>query len=411
MKLRLFLLASGLLALAGGSAAKAQQTAPLSTIASAPAAALEVAVVTYGPGEIYWERFGHDAIELVDTRSGAAVAFHYGMFDFSQENFLLRFARGEMLYSIDAVAARPNIRWYASQGRGVRRQVLALAPEQRDALRDALLANLAPGHRQYHYDYFLANCATKLRDALNSALGGALERQWSQQDWPGSFRSHTRRLLLPQPALMLLVDIGLGPPADQPLNAWQAAFVPMILTDLLAASKITAESGEARPLVTSARQLAPRRLPPVPDKPPRLLLPVGAAGLGIAVLLLAIGWQPERRPARIAFAILANVFVALAGLIGVLLLVLWMCTAHEVAWANRNLLLFSPLALLLLGRVGRPQPGRFTRALTLLLATCAVLAALLQPLGLLGQQNLPWIAFATPIWLALVAAHFRRSRA
>lgn len=387
----------------------ARESVPIDAIASAPANALEVAVITYGPGEIYWERFGHDAIELVDTRSGAAVAFHYGMFDFSQENFLLRFARGEMLYSIDAVRARPNIRWYASQGRGVRRQVLALNPAQRDALRDALLVNLAPGHRRYHYDYFLANCATKLRDALDSALGGSLREQWSARDWPGSFRSHTRRLLSPQSALMLLVDIGLGPSADQPLNAWQASFVPMILAELVAESSAGAVGAPAQPLVLGDRKLAPRSLPPVPDAAPKLLLPLAIAGIGLAMLLLATGWPRASRPARIAFAVLSNVFVALAGLVGLLLLVLWTLTAHEVAWANRNLLQFSPLALLLLVGVSRPQPGHFTRTLTVVLAACTVLAALLQPWGWLGQQNLPWIAFAAPPWLALVAVHWRRA--
>jgi hypothetical protein len=37
------------------------------SVANAPGANLEVSLVTYGPGETYWERFGHDAIELRDT--------------------------------------------------------------------------------------------------------------------------------------------------------------------------------------------------------------------------------------------------------------------------------------------------------------------------------------------------------
>ena len=43
------------------------------SVANAPGANLEVSLVTYGPGDVYWERFGHDAIELRDTVSGEAV--------------------------------------------------------------------------------------------------------------------------------------------------------------------------------------------------------------------------------------------------------------------------------------------------------------------------------------------------
>ena len=50
----------------------------------------------------YWERFGHDAIELRDTASGEAINFNYGVFDFSEKNFLLNFARGRMHYLMDA---------------------------------------------------------------------------------------------------------------------------------------------------------------------------------------------------------------------------------------------------------------------------------------------------------------------
>ncbi|MEP7187067.1 MAG: hypothetical protein ABI767_14650, partial [Rhodanobacter sp.] len=59
------------------------------SVANAPGAHLEVSLITYGPGETYWERFGHDAIELRDTSSGEAINFNYGVFDFNEKNFFL----------------------------------------------------------------------------------------------------------------------------------------------------------------------------------------------------------------------------------------------------------------------------------------------------------------------------------
>src|SRR5580704_6185917 len=56
-------------------------------VGNAPGENLEVSLVTYGPGEIYWERFGHDAIELRDTVSGEEINFNYGVFNFDEKNF------------------------------------------------------------------------------------------------------------------------------------------------------------------------------------------------------------------------------------------------------------------------------------------------------------------------------------
>lgn len=381
-------------------------------VATAPGSDLEVALLTYGPGEIYWERFGHDAIQITDSRSGESVAFNYGMFDFSQENFLLNFARGHMRYRIDAVPARSDIAWYASQGRGVTRQALAMPPAARASLRDALLHNLKPQNAEYDYNYFLANCATQVRDALNKALGGQLQAQWQSQAQASTFRSQTNRLLSPQTWLMLLVDIGLGPAADQPLSAWQEAFLPRSLADSVAKTTVL-ESGNQQALVLQAQVLAPRHLPPVPRQPLSLPLPLGCAGLALALLLAWAGWRQDIRWRRRVFVFGSMSFAFLAGLIGVLLAILWLFTAHHFAWANQNLLLFNPLAWLLLPGLwrlrlqSRPR-GRFTAAIALVLAVLAAIAALGHALGWLTQQNLGWIAFALPIWGAVALGTYQR---
>ena len=72
------------------------------SVANAPGANLQVSLITYGPGETYWERFGHDAIELRDSASGEAINFNYGVFDFDERHFFLNFARGRMHYLMDA---------------------------------------------------------------------------------------------------------------------------------------------------------------------------------------------------------------------------------------------------------------------------------------------------------------------
>ena len=377
-------------------------------IADASGDALQAALITYGPGDIYWERFGHDAIEIRDTTSGESIAFNYGMFDFSQDNFLLNFARGRMRYTMDAVPSADDIAFYAGEGRSVRRQVLALAPAQVAALRDALLVNLQPKNAPYDYDYFRANCATRVRDALDTALDGKLRTAWQGTAVAQTLRSETNRLMAPQAWLMLLIDLGLGPDADRPLDQWQADFVPMTLADAITGIEITDGDGNARPLVTTDQRLVASRLPAPPMHAPDWRCRFLLAGLLLGTLLAVSGRQRQNPTWRRTHTVIATVFASLAGVAGVVMALLWLGTAHQAAWGNQNLLLFNPLALALLPLLWRSRPAkRRAISLALLLFVLAAAALLGKPF-LPPQQNLAWIALALPAWCGLFAGTWPR---
>ena len=377
-------------------------------IAEAPGADLEVSLVTYGPGDIYWERFGHDAIEVRDRVSGESVNFNYGVFDFEEKNFLLNFARGRMHYMMDAEASAPEEAYYAEVGRSVTRQRLALDADQAAHLRDDLLWNLRPQNAVYDYDYYADNCTTRVRDAFDRALDGAVKNHLRAHAGEFTYRQQTVRLMSAQPWLMLMLDLGLGPYADQPLTAWQESFLPAVLQTQLRQVRITGPDGGSRPLVQDERVVSPNRLVPPPTSPPDLRMPLGAAGLLLGALLLATRlWWPT------GHALLGTLFLLLAGLVGVVLLGLWTLTTHHSAWANANLLLFNPMAWLLLPTLWRTRRGfaasRFVDSL-IVLQLFALLAALaLHLLPGTVQQNQPWLLFALPCWLAL-AWGLRRNR-
>ncbi|KRE88499.1 hypothetical protein ASG87_07845 [Frateuria sp. Soil773] len=375
-------------------------TAARAGVADAPGANLDVALVTYGPGETYWERFGHDAIELRDTASGEAVSFNYGVFDFDERGFLLNFARGHMHYLMDAAPSGQDESYYRDAGRSITRQQLALTGEQAAALRDFLLWNLRPENVGYNYDYYADNCTTRVRDALDKALGGVLKAQLANRPGGMTYRQQTVRLMSAQPWLMLVLDLGLGPYADQPLDGWRESFLPMVLQRELRSVRVADAQGRTHPLLRSERELSPNRLDVPPASPPDLRLPLALAGLATAALLLAV-----RRYWPLGYALLGALYLLLAGLVGLVLLILWTLTTHHSAWANANLLLFSPLAFLLLPAVwhacrGLP-PSRFANLALVLQLLAAMIAVLLHLLPGTVQQNQPWLLFALPCWLAL----------
>jgi hypothetical protein len=369
-------------------------------VADTPGENLEVSLITYGPGDIYWERFGHDAIELRDTASGEEVDFNYGVFNFDEKNFFFNFARGQMHYLIDAETTADEEAFYAQAGRSVTKQKLALTPQQAAALRDFLFWNLRPENATYNYDYYVDNCTTRVRDALDRALGGVIKARLTQLQGGMTYRQQTVRLMSAQPWLMLILDLGLGPYADHPLDAWHESFLPEELQKNIRNITVADGHGGTQPLVQSETLLSPNRLGTPPATPPDLRIPLGIAGLIIAALIVAT-W----RYARLAYALLSSLFLVLAGLVGLVMLMLWTLTTHHSAWANANLLLFNPLAFLLVRSVWRTRksiaPSRFATGALMLQLIALLIALLLHLLPGVVQQNQPWILFALPCWLAL----------
>ena len=370
----------------------------LAFTAPAAIAAPRIGVITMQPGEIFWERFGHDAIVVDDPDRGEPVSYNFGFFDLDEPGFVGRFVRGEMEYALVALPLSQDLEMYRQEGRGVSVQWLDLTPGQASALARQLEHNARPENARYRYDYFRDNCATRVRDALDRALGGALGQQLASRSRGNSYRGEATRLSRPAPWMWLGFQFGLGPNADRPLSRWDEAFIPMQLADSLRESRTAAGS----PLVVGEETLLPHRLPPEPEARAQPVLAWTLAGCLLAIALWLIG---RRKPRPIAG--IALFFWGACGLLGVLMLYLWLGTAHWAAWRNHNLLLANPLAWLLLPGAwailrGR-TPSRTWRRLLVALTALAALALPLSWLGLDAQANGMWIGFLLPVQLAFAA--------
>jgi len=356
-----------------------------------PEGSAEVWLVTYGPGEIYWQRFGHNAIWIRDARRGLDHTFNFGFFDFAQENFLLRFLRGRMLYFSAARPATAEFADYIDENRSIRAPRLALSDTQAEQLTAFLLNEIRPEHRDYRYDYYLNNCSTRVRDALDRALDGQLAARFSRQPAAQSWRDDTRRLTSMDFWLYLGLEIALGAAVDQPISRWDEMFIPARLAEAMAAFEVDTAAGPAA-LVREDVSLFESTLPAPPDTPrawwPRYLL----ASLG---LVAALGLLTRLAGPGLARA-LGRGWFGVAGLAGLALLLLWFGTDHSVARLNLNLLVLNPLWLWpALSR----NPGRY---LLPAVAACSLLALLL-PLLPPQQYVLDVLAAFLPLNLAAAA--------
>lgn len=344
---------------------------------------IRVSVLTLGQGNEVFERFGHNALRVVDPVAGTDVAYNWGMFSFDQPGFIRRFLSGDTEYWVEAIPTQWLLDYYASGDRHTQEQVLALTPAQ--AARVATLAaeNARPENRFYRYDYFRDNCSTRVRDMLDTVLEGALRRRFDAIRTPWTYRSEAVRLTEPSALAQAGIDIALGPRADVPMTKWEAMFIPMRLRDDLREVTVPGADGVPVPLVSEERVIYQARR--APEAPERRGLALGPWGPILAVwMLLLTPWNAlTRRRTRLPAAVMTVAWYGLTGLVGLAVAGMWIGSAHVFWYDNLNLLLLSPLGLVAAVPVARAvlrgAPTRLSRVLFLSVIGQVALLLVLAP--------------------------------
>lgn len=401
-----------------GATARAQ----LLALKPAPPDDLTVSVLTFGPGDHPFFKFGHDALWIHDASDGSDRVYNFGTFSFDSPRLIFDFLHGRMTYWLSVSGVAATLASYQHENRSILVQQLALSPAVARALKERLDVNAQVQNRAYTYDYFMDNCATRVRDAVDWATGGRLH-QVARAPARLSLRDQALRMTASYLPLYLAIDLVLGPAADRQIDRWGEMFIPEELARGLAEVSLPASAPAPVPLVSRSAVLFQAHRPDPPRDPPSWRGPFFAAGTALALLFWLLAWAATdpglRRPARIAARGLLGGLVALwgtlVGFVGTFLIYVWAATDHLVAHRNQNVLVCAPWALLLLFlgvgiAVGHRGSVRVARWLAVA-AVAAAVAALLLKLGLAQpQDNARWIAFFGPAWLGLAAALTRLSR-
>jgi hypothetical protein len=365
-----------------------------------------ISLLTAGSGREVWELFGHDAIWIHDNVSGRDTVFNWGVFDFHQPRFIQRFLKGTMLYAMGGDSLGFQVLVYRYLNRTLVAQELDLTPAQRDSVLHQIQWYSRPENVNYRYDYYRDNCATKVRDIIDNALGGQLRAKAGALTGT-TYRSHSLRLMQGDAPVMLGVDIGLGRPADHDLTKWETMFLPRQLHDFVATLQVRDSAGTMHPLVKREMTLYQASRPPEANGPPTLWPWLIGAGAIVALLFAWIGAAAMAggRGARIAASVLVGIWALAAGLLGTVLILLWTVTDHVFAHANENLLLFNPLWLVLaviaIAALARGRPSAAFRTWAIALAGLATLGLLVHLVRLSAQNNLAVIGLALPPALAI----------
>ena len=209
----------------------------------------EVSVLTCGAGKELHSSFGHSAIRIHDPATKLDVVYNYGIFNFKTPNFVLKFLRGKLEYKLKKGTFKKFKEYYRSHNRSVYEQVLNLEYSQINLLHAALEENVKPENRFYIYDFYNANCSTKIIDQLSAALGDNLQ-YISPSVKASTFRQSIQQICINRPWLSLGLDFLQGRNVDKvPYDLTEKTNLPIKLFDELKNCYIKIDKNSKVPLV------------------------------------------------------------------------------------------------------------------------------------------------------------------
>jgi hypothetical protein len=324
--------------------------------------------MTVAPGAELYSTFGHSALRVFDPERGLDKIYNYGTFDFDQPNFYLNFVRGRLLYSLATESFRSFEYGNRLEQRQMKEQVLALRPDQKQRLFDLLEENATPANRDYLYDFFYDNCATRIRDVLQKATSDSL--QWERNQLPEgtTLRDLLGFYLTEHPWTQYGINLVLGKPTDRLADTYSSMFLPDYLHDAVSGARFL--NGQS---LLFAENVGPDY--------PRLEAKSSNAWWQhpflMTGILLVMGISGRIYPGFGRF--FEPVFWFILGLAGTVMATLWFLTDHQATKWNFNLLWALPSHLLFFTRAARSKLSRRHAYLASLLAGISLLTWTILP--------------------------------
>lgn len=348
--------------------------------AQADSSGLRISLLTCATGEQIWEQFGHTAVRVTDSINGTDYVYNYGTFSFG-EGFELQFMRGKLLYYVSYYPYQDFLKEYTYLQRSIEEQVLNLKPAEKHAMQDFLVWNVRDENKYYKYDFFFDNCATRIRDIFPKALGADFEFDKTlPENSTMTFRDLMDIYFYKTHFERLGCNLLLGSRIDAVMTNYNVMWHPFYLRDAVsgATSDGRVIAGEAETVLEM-----PPRTPAGPNWPFIILVLVSI--LTISGLII-----PQL---RVLGNIMSFLLLFVTGLLGCLMLVMWLWTDHQGCQNNYNVLWALPTNLFL-AFLPKRNKSRYA-----MVAIILIFVSLL--LHILNVQGLPLLELS-PLLLALL---------
>lgn len=311
--------------------------AQLDYVSSLQRDSIKVSLLTCTPGKVAYTMYGHSAIRVHDMTKNEDLVFNYGAFDYSEDNFIFRFVKGETDYILAAEYFDSFIQRYSESGTGITEQILNLTPEEKDLITRLLMENILPANRTYRYNWLYDNCTTRARDMIERAISGKVIYHAANS------HKSARIILHLFNQVNRWMDFGenliLGYELDRPLTKRQQMFIPSYYAADADSATIVRIDGTEIPLVIETHVVLREK---TEARPQLLDTPFILFGILFAVILFVAFFEWRRKKTYKWLDVALFVFWGLAG---ILVAFLFFFSEHAGVDSNMLVIFFNPLPL------------------------------------------------------------------
>ena len=217
------------------------------SIGAALASPYRISLLTCGPGDELYSTFGHSAMRVVNAETGSDTVYNFGMFNFADPNFYVKFVRGDLDYYLALQRFDYFLMEYVSEDRYVYEQVLDLTDEQAEAVVNELNCRYLPENRTYKYKFIQRNCTTELRDIIVDFSDP--EESFLLREDIETWRYYLNACVQDKLWARIGINIVLGSKVDRKINNFEKMWLPELLYDGLPDITRIGDDGESKGIV------------------------------------------------------------------------------------------------------------------------------------------------------------------
>lgn len=299
----------------------------------------ELSLLTCSPGNEAYSVYGHSAIRVKDSSNGIDLVYNYGIFDFSAPNFIYRFAKGQTDYLLGAYGFSGFVEEYVSAQRSIYEQVLNLTQDEKQQIFDFLAWNALPENRVYRYNFFFDNCATRIRDVIESHVDGSVVFP-EYADVQKTFRDLIKEYHSKIRWLDFGIDLVVSSPSDNYATAYDEMFLPDYLMIHFDNTNIK-NGNKSRALVKSAGVVY--NAPEITYSEPKVFSPF----IVFVVLFLFVAGISFKQLYKREHKYLTDyLLLGITGFMGIVMMWFMIFSEHPAMYPNFNVLWALPFNLM-----------------------------------------------------------------
>ena len=366
-------------------------------------------LITIGSGDWLFTYFGHNAIRIYDRQRGTNRNYNFGTFNIDSSfsggvNMLWSYLQFRLKYWLSTGNYYWSIRRYRWQDRTYRMREILLSKPERERMVAFLRTHARPKNRSYVYHHYTKNCSTKVMDAFSAAIGPSFLDK-SRVKRGTTYRKLVHEKMILNPFVMILMDFGMGPPADRLISWKEEMFLPEKLEEYVSAPFW--KKRRSKPLVGPVQIIHKRQKA-------KTVWPLSASNfiylLGLFLSLLGLALWKTR-----FFRTWIRIILFFMGLLGVILAFMMWGTNFPEPPGNILILFFHPFHWLIWWWLARKRWDKasakrqrfiiYYLAAHVVLGLLYLIARMLLPLPY--QSNIHYIIFTMSIF-GIAASHLRR---